>query len=167
SRPILCRSDHVSQLSCRCSVRSKPAARSISFDPPRRDMVEVRERLRWDGSVEEPLREADFEPIVEMIRRQEIGAVAGCFLHSYLNPAHELGAREVLLKSLPELSVTLSHEVAREWREYERASSAVLNAYIAPIVERYLARLEAELQDVGVSRQLHIMQSNAEPLTAP
>ena len=133
---------------------------------PRRDVVEVRGRLRWDGSVEEPLREADFEPIVEMIRRQGISAVAVCFLHSYLNPAHELRAREVLLKSLPELSVTLSHEVAREWREYERASSAVLNAYIAPIVERYLARLEAELQDVGVAPQLHVMQSNGGLMTA-
>lgn len=91
---------------------------------PRRDVMEVRERMQWDGSVLEPLRAEDFGPIVERISAENIQAVAICFLHSYVNPVHELQAREILHASLPSLSITLSHEVAREWREYERASTA-------------------------------------------
>jgi N-methylhydantoinase A len=133
---------------------------------PRRDVVEVRERLRWDGSVAEPLHEDDFEPIVARIVEQQIKAVAICFVHAYVNPAHELAAREILTRALPELSITLSHEVAKEWREYERASSAVLNAYIAPIVERYLGTLQSEIAGFGVKATLHVMQSNGGVMTA-
>jgi N-methylhydantoinase A len=133
---------------------------------PRRDVVEVRERLRWDGSVAEPLHEDDFEPIVARIVEQQIKAVAVCFVHAYVNPAHELAARKILKRARPDLSITLSHEVAREWREYERASSAVLNAYIAPIVERYLGTLESEIARFGVRATLHVMQSNGGVMTA-
>src|SRR5262249_61255147 len=108
---------------------------------PRRDVLEVAERLRFDGTVETPLDEASFGPVVEKVRSEAIEAVAVCLLHAYVNPEHELRAREILLRECPGLSVTLSHEIAREWREYERASSAVLNAYIAPRVQRYLATL--------------------------
>lgn len=80
---------------------------------PRRDVVEVRERLRWDGSIAEPLHEDDFKPIVATIVEQEIKAVAVCFIHAYVNPVHELAAREILKRALPDLSITLSHEVAR------------------------------------------------------
>ncbi len=127
---------------------------------PRRDTVEVDERIRWDGSVERPLDEASFDPIVERIQAEGIEAVAICFLHAYANPEHELRAREILERRCPGLSVTLSHEIAREWREYERASSAALNAYIAPKLERYLVSLEDELDTMGVGATLHIMQSN-------
>jgi len=133
---------------------------------PRRDVVEVRERLRWDGSIFDPLHEEDFEPIVAQITEQQIKAVAVCFVHAYVNPTHELAARRILKEALPDLSITLSHEVAREWREYERASSAVLNAYIAPIVERYLGTLESEIAQFGVRATLHVMQSNGGVMTA-
>ena len=133
---------------------------------PRRDVVEVRERLRWDGSIVEPLHEEDFEPIVARIKEEQIKAVAVCFVHAYVNPTHELAARRILKEALPELSITLSHEVAREWREYERASSAVLNAYIAPIVERYLGSLESRINQFGVRATLHVMQSNGGVMTA-
>lgn len=133
---------------------------------PRRDVVEVRERLRWDGSIFEPLHEEDIEPIVARIKEQQIKAVAVCFVHAYVNPTHELAARRILKEALPDLSITLSHEVAREWREYERASSAVLNAYIAPIVERYLGSLESQISQFGVSAALHVMQSNGGVMTA-
>lgn len=132
----------------------------------RRDVVEVRERLRWDGSVLEPLHEEDLERIAERVRRERIEAVAVCFIHAYVNPAHELRAREVLQRLAPSLSVTLSHEVAREWREYERASSAVLNASIAPTVERYLVSLEDQLRSRGVRPTLHVMRSNGGLMTA-
>jgi len=133
---------------------------------PRRDVYEVAERLRWDGSVETPLEEGSLGPIVDVVRREGVEAVAVCLLHAYTNPAHELRVREILQRECPGLSITLSHEVAREWREYERASTAVLNAYIAPRVERYLASLEAKLAQLGVGATLHVMQSSGGITTA-
>ena len=106
---------------------------------PRRDVHEVRGRLAWDGEELEPLRTEDFASIIGKVRDQGINAVAVCFLHAYAYPVHELAARAILTEALPDVSVSLSHEVAREWREYERASSAVMNAYIAPVVQRYLS----------------------------
>jgi N-methylhydantoinase A len=127
---------------------------------PRRDVVEVAERLRWDGSVETPLVAESLEPVFARIRDEGVEAVAVCLLHSYVNPEHELRVRDLLRAEFPELSITLSHEIAREWREYERASSAVLNAYIAPRVERYLGTLERELGELDVTSPLYVMQSN-------
>jgi N-methylhydantoinase A len=127
---------------------------------PRRDVVEVVERLRWDGAVETPLDPASLEPLFARIRDENVEAVAICLIHSYVNPVHELELRERLRADFPELSITLSHEIAREWREYERASSATLNAYIAPRVERYLATLEEELGKLDVASPLYVMQSN-------
>jgi N-methylhydantoinase A len=133
---------------------------------PRHDVVEVVERVRWDGVVDTPLDEASLMPIVERIRAEKIAAVAVCFLHAYVNPDHELRSREILQRECPGLSVTLSHEIAREWREYERASSAVMNAYIAPKVEHYLAKLANELGEMDVGATLHVMQSNGGITTA-
>ena len=133
---------------------------------PRRDTLEVGERLRWDGSVEKPVDEASLAPIIEKIRAEDVKAVAVCLVHAYVNPAHELEVRDILLRECPELNVTLSHEIAREWREYERASSAVLNAYIAPKVGGYLESLEHEIADLGVGATLHVMQSNGGISTA-
>tara|TARA_B100000029_G_scaffold73828_1_gene65561 strand:- start:2722 stop:4500 length:1779 start_codon:yes stop_codon:yes gene_type:complete len=132
---------------------------------PRRDVHEVRERIKWDGSVLEPLNREDFDPIIEKINREGINAVAICFIHSYVQPQHELEARKILNKALPNLSVTLSHEIAREWREYERSSSAVTNAYIAPIVERYLVSLEKNVRSMSVKSTLHVMQSSGGVIT--
>jgi N-methylhydantoinase A len=127
---------------------------------PRRDVLEVTERMRWDGSVETPLDEANLRPIVEKVASEGVEAVAVCLIHSFVNPAHELQTREILRRECPGLSVTLSHEIAREWREYERASTAVLNAYIAPRVEGYLTALEGELERLHVPSTLYVMQSN-------
>lgn len=134
---------------------------------PLGDVHTVRERVRWDGTVEEPLQEEDFDAIVEKVRVEGIDSVAVCFLHAYVNPEHEVKAREILKERVPELSVSLSHEVAREWREYERTSSSVLNAYIAPPVERYLEKLDGQLREQGVRTKLHVMQSNGGVMTAP
>src|SRR5262249_238663 len=114
----------------------------------------------------DPLHTEDFGTLIDRIRRDSIEAVAVCFLHAYVNPVHELMAREILQASVPGLSVALSHEVAREWREYERASSTVLNAYIAPPVQRYLASLQHEMHGLGVRCTLHVMQSNGGVMTA-
>jgi len=133
---------------------------------PRRDVVEVVERLRWDGTVETPLDHASLEPLFTRIREQSIEAVAICLLHSYVNPIHEIELRDRLRAEFPQLSITLSHEIAREWREYERASSATLNAYIAPRVEGYLETVEHELGELNVASPLYVMQSNGGITTA-
>ncbi|TET29398.1 MAG: hydantoinase/oxoprolinase family protein [Anaerolineales bacterium] len=132
---------------------------------PRRDVHEVRERLKWDGTILEALHEEDLEPIIKKVKDEDIKAVAVCFIHSYAYPQHELRAREILSEVLPDVSITLSHEIAREWREYERASSAVMNAYIAPVVERYLVSLGEQMRGMGVEATLHVMQSSGGIMT--
>ena len=127
---------------------------------PRHDVLEVAERLRADGSVEIPLDLASLEPTIELVQRDGINAVAVCLLHAYINPVHEHRIREVLLERCPGVFISLSSDVAREWREYERASTAVLNAHVAPNIERYLAHLERELASLNVAAPLRIMQSN-------
>ena len=133
---------------------------------PRRDVHEVRGRLSWNGEELEPLNEADFAPIIDKAKQDNIAAIAVCFVHAYAYPEHELQAREILSAALPGVSVSLSHEVAREWREYERASSAVMNAYVAPVVQRYLTSLQQELSELGMPATVHIMQSNGGVSTA-
>lgn len=132
----------------------------------RRDIHEVRGRLAWDGSVIEPLCRADFDPIIKKVRDEGISAVAVCFVHAYAYPVHEVEAREILEAALPDVSISLSHEVAREWREYERASSAVMNAYVAPVVKRYLASLQEDLRAMNMDATVHIMQSSGGVSTA-
>lgn len=133
---------------------------------PRRDVHEVRGRLAWDGAEIEPLSEEDFAPIIAKAKEEGIAAIAVCFVHAYAYPNHELKAREILSEALPGVSVSLSHEVAREWREYERASSAVMNAYVAPVVQRYLTSLQNDLRELGMPATVHIMQSNGGVSTA-
>ena len=120
---------------------------------PRRDVHEVRGRLTWDGSVLEPLHPTDLEPIIEKVRQEGINAIAVCLLHAYAYPDHELEVREILSAALPDVSLSLSHEVAREWREYERASSAVMSAYIAPVVQRYLSSLQKRSEERRVGKE--------------
>ena len=132
----------------------------------RRDIHEVRGRLSWDGDEIEPLNHADFDPIIEKAREEGINAIAVCLVHAYAYPKHEVMAREILEKALPGVSISLSHEVAREWREYERSSSSVMNAYVAPVVERYLSKLQEDLQEMGMAATVHIMQSSGGVSTA-
>ena len=133
---------------------------------PRRDVHEVRGRLAWDGAVLEPLCEQDFNPIFDKAKAEGIRAVAVCLLHAYAFPDQELQAGELIQAALPEVSITLSHQVAREWREYERASSAVMNAYIAPVVQHYLASLEEHLRSRGLTAGVHVMQSSGGVISA-
>lgn len=133
---------------------------------PRRDVHEVRGRFAWDGTELEPLVTADLDPVIEKVRSEGIRAVAVCLLHAYAYPQHEIQVREVLEKALPGVSVALSHEIAREWREYERASSTVMSAYVAPVVQRYLETLQVQLRSEGMGAPVHIMQSSGGVTTA-
>jgi N-methylhydantoinase A len=133
---------------------------------PLTDVETVHERMHVDGSVRVALDEDGLEPIAARIEREGITSVAVCLLHAYRNPAHELRIRELLLERLPDLWISLSHEIAPEWREYERSSTTALNAYIAPRVDRYLRSLTARLRDDGFGSELHIMQSSGGVTTA-
>lgn len=132
---------------------------------PRRDVHEIRERLSWDGSVIEPLNEDDLLAVAETVKAQGVPAIAICFLHAFTNPAHERRAKEVLSRALPGVSISLSSDIAREWREYERASSVVMDAYVAPVVELYLKTLRAELSQAGMDKTIHVMRSSGGVMT--
>ncbi len=133
----------------------------------RRDIVEIRERLNAQGGIRIALDEAGVRIAARRVREEGFGAVAIAFLFSYVNPVHELRAAEILQDELGEhFPVTLSHQIANEWREYERTSSSVIDAYIAPSVQRYLNRLTAELHRQNVVAPLHIMQSNGGIISA-
>lgn len=133
---------------------------------PRGDVVEIAGRLNYAGEELQPLDEAAIRAAARRARDEGFGAVAVAFLFSYLNPAHELRAGEILADELDGISVSLSHQVAREWREYERTSSTVIDAYIAPVVRRYLERLEVEMQERGLTVPLHVMQSSGGIVTS-
>jgi N-methylhydantoinase A len=133
---------------------------------PRSDVVEIGGRLNYLGEVDTPLDEQAIRDAVARARAEGVKAFAVAFLFSYVNPEHELAAGRIIREEFPDASVSLSHTVAREWREYERTSSTVLNAYIAPVVERYLGRLEGAMTDRGLSVPLHVMQSSGGILTA-
>ncbi len=133
---------------------------------PTTDVETVTERLNVDGSIRTPLDEDDIARIARRIEDEGIVSVAVCLLHSYVNPTHELRVRDLLLERLPTLNISLSHEIAPEWREYERSSTTAINGYIAPQVSKYLSSLIGRLADDGFKSTLHIMQSSGGVTTA-
>ncbi len=132
---------------------------------PRCDVHEVTERLSWDGSEVTPLDESSLLPIIEKVKAENIPAIAVCLLHAYSNPEHEKRVGDILAAALPGVSISLSHQVAPEWREVERASSTVMDAYVAPVVELYLSTLKRELTDVSMNETVHVMRSNGGVMT--
>jgi N-methylhydantoinase A len=133
---------------------------------PRSQCIEVRERLRVDGSVVTPLDEAQVDAIAERLAADGVEAVAVCFLHAYANPEHEQRCAQLVAERLPAATVTTSAEVLPEFREYERFSTTALNAYIAPRMRRYLGDLRNRLSQAGMSAPLAIMTSNGGSLPA-
>src|SRR4051794_37405417 len=127
---------------------------------PRDRAVGVVERLGPAGEVLTPLDDGSVRAAAELLRREQVESVAVCLLHAYVNPAHEQRIGEILAEELPGVPVSLSSDVAPEFREYLRASTTVINAVIRPVVERYLARIEARLAEAGVQAKLLVMQSS-------
>jgi N-methylhydantoinase A len=126
---------------------------------PRRLRLPITERTDAAGRVLVPLDEASVERAVEELRRQQAEAVAIGFLHSFTNPAHERRVGEILADRLPGIPVTLSHEVSPEMREYERFSTACANAYVQPLMGRYLEHLRRDLAAAGLRCPLFLMLS--------
>jgi N-methylhydantoinase A len=127
---------------------------------PRSLRYGVRERSLDDGSVMLELDEEQVRSIVTELRGRGVRAVAVSFLHSFRNPAHERRVWEILAEEAPEITVSLSSEVAPEIREYERTSTTVANVYARPLVEGYLRSLEDRLRRLGFGGSLYIMLSN-------
>ncbi len=133
----------------------------------RRDTVEIAGRLNYAGEERSPLDEEALREAAARFRDEGFESIALAFLFSYRNPVHELRAAQVLHEELgEETSISLSHVVAREWREYERISSTVLDAYTGPVVRRYLGHLEKEMRERGLAVTLHVMQSSGGMVTA-
>ena len=149
----------------------RPSLYDLQFEKPpplvpRELCFEVAERLDAGGAVVEPMDETDVERIAEALRQAGVASVAVCFLHAYRNPAHEQRAGAILRAVLPRASVSLSSEVAPEFREYFRASTTVVNAAVRPVVEQYLSAIERRLRTDGFVAPLLVMQSNGGVLTA-
>lgn len=127
---------------------------------PRYLRLEVEERCNYKGEELVPLNEDDVRACLRQFKKEGVEAVAVCFLHSYANPAHEERCAEIIRQECPEMAVTVSSEITKEWREYERTSTAVLNSYVQPVAAKYVDSLDRELDKLEVSDRRYIMQSN-------
>jgi N-methylhydantoinase A len=126
---------------------------------PRYNRFEIRERLYWDGTEYTPLDEEQALDVIETLRVRGIESVAIAFIHAFADNRHELRCKELIKEALPGVYVCTSGEISQEIREFERTSTASANAFIGPIMDRYLANLELALQERGYDRDVIVMQS--------
>ncbi len=127
----------------------------------RRVRLEIHERLTAEGEIDTPLDEEGVRKATARLRAFGVTSIAVCFLHSYVNPVHELRAREIILDEYPDVElVSLSTEVFAKPPEFERTSTTLVNAYVGPPIVRYLNRLERALRDLGYDRELLIATSS-------
>jgi N-methylhydantoinase A len=148
-----------------------PRLYDLHWDKPpplveRRLRLEVSERVDARGRIETPLDEAQAERAIDRLLAEGVEAIAICFLHSYANPAHEQRVKAIAERRAPGLTICASSDILPEIREYERTSTTVINAYVRPIIERYLERLIADLRRIEVKAPLLLMQSNGGLTTA-
>ncbi|PZX17169.1 N-methylhydantoinase A [Palleronia aestuarii] len=127
---------------------------------PRALRFEVPERVLHTGEILAPLDEAAVRDRARAMRRAGVEAVAICFLYAFVNPAHEKAARRIVAEELPDAFITASHEIAPEFREFERLSTSTVNAYLGPIMHRYISRLAPRLEELGLGVAPHLTQSN-------
>lgn len=120
----------------------------------------VKERVRHDGSVEIPLDEAGVREAARALKAAGVKAVAIGFLYGFVRPEHEQAAKRIVEEEFPEAFVCCSHEVAPEFREYERISTAAVNAYLGPVMQGYIRRLAERLKELGLKATPHLTQSN-------
>jgi N-methylhydantoinase A len=149
--------------------------RPLVFDPftpkprpliPREHRFGVRERVTFDGSVLVPLDESDVVQAGSQLRKAGIVSVAICFLHSYANPAHEQRAAELVRNAWPDVHLVTSEALIPEFREYERLTTTVLNAYLLPGMSDYLAEFSAAVRALGITAEPLIMSSSGGALRA-
>jgi N-methylhydantoinase A len=144
---------------------NRPDAFNLDFHRPRplvprERTYEIAERMNAAGEVLVPVAPEDIAALAKRLEAAGVESVAVCFLHSYANPAHEIVAGEVLRRLCPRLFVTTSHEILREFREYERTSTTALNAFVGPRVTGYLSRFEGFAREARFAGNIAIMRSN-------
>ena len=127
---------------------------------PRHLRFEVEERMSYKGDVLRELDMKSLEQILKKCKKEKVEAIAICLLHAYKNPMHEIQLKKRLTELNISIEIIASHEVTREWREYERTSSTVLSGYVLPIAKKYLNNLENNLKEKGLKNTPYIMQSN-------
>ena len=140
----------------RYDLRSPPPPPLV----PRERRFGVRERLKANGEIAIPLDDRSLDDAIAAIRCSGATSVAVCFLHSYLNPVHELAAVERLARELPDISISRSSDVLPQIKEYERVSTTIVNAYVRPLVRHYLTNLEQRLTEAGFKGSLFIILSH-------
>lgn len=140
----------------------------VKPDPlvPRHLRFELTERIDPEGSVVTRLDDIEVEELITRLEKEDVEAIAVCFLHSYANPAHEEHVGEKLRERFPDAFISLSVNVLPEVREYERTSTTVINSYVGPAVRRYLTDLENRLQATGIEGSLRVIQSGGGILDA-
>ena len=155
-------------------LEMRRSARTHLLDPqmdkppmfiPRRWRVGIKERTLWDGTVQETPDEDQVRQALRRLADQGIESVAVSFLHSYVNPENEEKVATILRNEFPDMYYTLSSAIVPEIKEYERTSTAALNAYIQPVVQRYMTHLETELRERGLRAGVHVMQTNGGVMT--
>ena len=127
---------------------------------PRRLRFEIEERMDGDGEVVRALNPASVTAALDRMRGHDVDSVAICLLHSYANPTHERAVMDLVRQHAPHLSISASHQVLPEFREYERTSTTVVNAFVKPVVDRYLALVEEGVKRIGIGAPLMVMQSS-------
>ena len=145
--------------------QTRPHLYDLQVDKPAplvsRDLrLEVRERLRHDGRVLEPLHPEDVERAVARLIAAGVQAVAICYLHGYRNPAHEQATRAIVERAMPAAFLSVAHEILPEFREFERLNTTVVNAYLGPVVSGYVGNLAERLRELGVRCRPYMTQSN-------
>jgi len=140
----------------RYNLRQPPPEQLV----PRPLRLGVRERLRADGRVEAPLDQASLDAAIATLNRERVEAVAVCYLHAYRDPRHEAITAAALARALPDAYVSLSSKVLPQIKEFERVSTTVVNAYVGPVLSRYLERLERRLAEAGYRGPTLIIQSH-------
>ena len=153
------------------AYQTRPTLYDIFYDKPkplvpRYMCIGVRERIGPDGEVLVPLDEEDVAAAARKLIAEGAEAIAVAFLHSYRDPAHERRAAEIIGEAAPGIPVVQSAEVCREFREYPRTSTAVINAVLVPKIAPYLARLEERLVELGLESGLHLMTSSGGIITS-
>jgi len=148
----------------------RPSLYNLFFDKPvplipRHLCFEISERITAEGEVLVPLHEEEVRQVVQQARREDVEAIAVCFLHSYTNPAHERRTGQIIKEIFPEVYLTLSSDINPEFREYFRASTTVINAVLMPIVAHYVDKLQGEIASKGFTSGLYVMQSGGGLMT--
>jgi len=151
---------------------NRPDAYNLFFERPvplvpRRLRREVTERMTARGEIHTPLNREEAAAVVAELKDTGVDSIAVCLLHSYANPAHEEALGEIIASVYPGAYVTLSHHILREYREYERTSTTAVNAYVGPVVARYLGSLQTHLQRKGFHGEVFVMQSGGGVMSLP